>query len=274
MTIYEPLQVALAWIVTKGDEPFADLVRRNSGSAESPNGPYFLAEMLADEMSDCGAVLVQPRALGPKRANFNTLPVDRFQDLIADFKKYSGIDPDTEFKFRILIEFLEHKLAGAWVELRTAIGEARIKATGVLVDRDGEHPAQDILPSAIVPSMIVHRDGVVRQNPAKAAPAWQFVRVSWSGVTKLFDTKVQSQKSGPATRVDEGNCELWLTNIMRASPKERTRKKSSLLAEAIENWGQISIRRFDAIFAQAAKKAKAEAWLKGGALKKRFRGAQ
>ena len=155
--VWEPLRVALAWLVTAGDDKFVRWVR----AAPLLDAPYNLAGCLAEEMTEVGCILTSPfHHRGPRlavlarpyngrlqqvAAHFEDDWLQRLEDLQDSEIPQDWLPRDTHrtkiFKFAGLQGFLERRIDEAWVDLRRRMATGALRARGAAVDRGVEGPA-------------------------------------------------------------------------------------------------------------------------------------
>jgi hypothetical protein len=208
---WEPLPVAVARLVTAGDQEFVERVREDlkASALKSPRqlkdgsfyAPNALVRCLELELRYAGlipssshdqfsSVLVSPR-------------VGRFQQLVADFERWLQQLPVEElssFTFKDhLRKYLRRRVDAAYAKICDGIANCEIEAKGVLVDGK-EHPAGNMPASAITKDMKIGDDDLLYQGLYKHSPAWKLVEVR----AKQHRLSPQSPVSGPPSTSDAG----------------------------------------------------------------------
>jgi hypothetical protein len=228
MDPFEPLRVALAWLVTAGDDEFVELIRgdfwwRKPETREyrkALNKPHVLAGILAGQMEKAGVIKEVP-SRREKLAQFADDYCGRLQQLGADWNRSEPERNDPVFGFMKLVAFLESRIANAWEEIRPHIANSQIRARGVPVDAHGsEGHSRDILPSEITETMCLESDGLLYQSPGERGPAWKSVSVSWGDFIKSFSSRM------PASAVSRGE-DSDSSEDVAAAPGGQRKKKSS-----------------------------------------------
>jgi hypothetical protein len=223
---WEPVRVALAWLITAGDPEFVEWVRTYRGydafSSDALDAPLVLAGRLVDAMEKAGCIQTSlSERIGPRLAILAKNHRGRFQQMIADFEtgclkqlpELSASDCPQDwlslhntrreelFTVAALRSYLVSCITAAGAHFLKCIKNEDLRAHGVLArDETGrvvERPADNIPATAITPKMELDDRGFFRQSKNDGAPYWKDVTLLWADVVKC--SRPQSQRLAGAS---------------------------------------------------------------------------